>query len=377
LGVIDRNGTVCFDVESWMLDYYDDQKVQIIAGEGEDLYILGVELYIFTGSYEWITAGRDSHPVDSLGASMVTEAFDSIKNIPVMMPSLDVKEPLTPTVPFLLRKFGTGDTRADYYYSTTDKRLALKDDWSSTVPIASSNIITVGGPLSNAVTEYFNEFEEAVYRGLYGYNDFLLVPDWGSTFLGPDREWALDTTIPGVVEDDLGKAGIGIISTYKDINGTVGFVVYGYSGEDTLWTSTLLFQWNIPIFLDDGNGVLDWTDDNENGIMDPEDFTYDIKWIPKLGWCEGMWAEDDLMLGWIYYDSWGNPKWMFYPLIYWLQEENPGVVELVIKIYYEIPNTDNPYAIDEEELFSTDTHPVALIVEELGTISEKPQHPDP
>ncbi|MCP8320591.1 MAG: hypothetical protein H3Z52_06585, partial [archaeon] len=262
-------------------------------------------------------------------------------------------------------------------YSTTDKRLALKDDWSSTVPIASSNIITVGGPLSNAVTEYFNEFEEAVYRGLYGYNDFLLVPDWGSTFLGPDREWALDTTIPGVVEDDLGKAGIGIISTYKDINGTVGFVVYGYSGEDTLWTSTLLFQWNIPIFLDDGNGVLDWTDDNENGIMDPEDFTYDIKWIPKLGWCEGMWAEDDLMLGWIYYDSWGNPKWMFYPLIYWLQEENPGVVELVIKIYYEIPNTDNPYAIDEEELFSTDTHPVALIVEELGTISEKPQHPDP
>ena len=337
------------------------------------------------GQYEWITVGRDSHPVDSLGSAMITEAFDSIKDIPVWKGALDVREPLTPTVPFLLRKFGAGDTRADYYYSATDRRLALKDDWSSTWPIASSNIITVGGPLANVVTEYFNEFGMAIYRGSnYGKNDFLLVPDWGSTFLGHDTL----NTVVDPAEEGLEGSGIGIVSTYKDLNGTVGLVVYGYSGQDTYWTSKLFFNLNtVPLFLDDGDGVLNWNDKNKNGLLDPYDLGFDIskpgfgaveKWVPKLHQkAYGFWAGNDLLLGFIVPDDTGEPKWYFMPLLMVLQKENPGVTDLVIRLYYKIPNTVNPYAIDSGDLFSQEFHPVALIVEELGRISEKPQHPDP
>jgi hypothetical protein len=273
-----------------------------------------------------------------------------------------------------LRKFGAGDTRADYYYSATDHRLALKDDWSSTTPIASSNIITVGGPLANVVTEYFNEFGMVIYRGSnFGMNDFLLVPDWGSTFLGHD-------TLNTVVDpSELEGSGIGIVSTYKDLNGTVGLSVYGYSGEDTLWTSKLFMNLNtVPIFLDNGNGKLDWTDSNDNGLLDPNDLSETEKWVPKLHQTvHGWFAGDDLMLGWIIPDNEGNDKWFFMPLIMILQGENPGVTDLVIRLYYNIPNSCNPDVVATGKFFSQDVHPVALIVEELGRISEKPQHPDP
>lgn len=326
------------------------------------------------GSYEWITVGKDSHPVDSIGSAMVTEAFDSIKGIPVWKPGLDMYESSTPTVPSLLRKFGAGDTRADYYYSATDHRLALKDDWSSTTPIASSNIITVGGPLANVVTEYFNEFGMVIYRGSnFDKNDFLLVPDWGSTFLG-------HVTLNTVVDpSELEGSGIGIVSTYKDLNGTVGLSVYGYSGEDTLWTSKLFMNLNtVPIFLDNGNGKLDWTDSNNNGLLDPNDLSETEKWVPKLHqYVYGWFAGDDLMLGWMKKDADGNNKWFFMPLIMILQGENPGVTDLVIRLYYNIPNSCNPDVVSTGKFFSQDVHPVALIVEELGRISEKPQHPDP
>ncbi|NWG09097.1 MAG: hypothetical protein HXX80_02090 [Nitrososphaerales archaeon] len=342
----------------------------------------------YGGSYEWVTVGMDSRAVDSVGSSMITEAFDSIKDIPVWKPSLDIKDTqFGATVPFLLRKFGTGYARSDYYYSTTDHRLALKDDWSSTWPIASSNIITVGGPLANAVTEYFNEFGQAIYRGSnFGENDFLLTSDWGATFLGPTRDppYQLNTVVDPA-EEGLEGSGIGIVSTHKDINGTVGLYVYGYSGDDTVWTSKLFFNLNtIPIFLDDGNGQLDWTDVNDNGLLDPWDLGYTgfeertEKWVPKLHqYAWGWWAGNDLLLGFIVPDDYDEPKWFFMPLLMILQKENPGVTELVIRIYYDIPNSVNPYVIDSGDFFSEEIHPVALIVEELGTISEKPQHPDP
>ncbi|MCP8315163.1 MAG: hypothetical protein H3Z53_12470, partial [archaeon] len=215
--------------------------------------------------------------------------------------------------------------------------------------------------------------------------NFLLVPDWGATFLDHDT---LDTSVIGGwtttleprtdLEIDT-QVGIGIVETYKDINGTIGLVVYGYSGQDTTWTSDLFFNFNnIPLFLDDGDGVIEWEDDNENGLLDPEDLEYDTRWVDKLHQeATGYWLGDDLMLGWMWLDNEGDLKWTFMPLIVVLQKENPGVTALVIEIYYDIPVTDNPAAISREELFSQDSHPVALIVEELGTISEKPQHPDP
>jgi len=51
--------------------------------------------------------------------------------------------------------------------------------------------------------------------------DPVMVPD--------DELWYDSTT----VDDDVGYA---IVSTYKDLNETVGFIVYGYTAEDTYYT---------------------------------------------------------------------------------------------------------------------------------------------
>ncbi len=340
------------------LEIKEDESIKVIYSTWK-----GIGPAELGRSYEWVVTGRDSEVVDSLGASMVTEALD-LKGISVKETALDI---YAPDMPFLLRNFGLGDYPSDYYYSGTDFRLALKEDWSSTLPIASSNIITVGGPLANVVTEYFNDFTQVIYRE--DEDDLLLVSDWGATFYGPMRKYSLNTTLEGTLTTDLGRAGIGIISTYKDINGTEGFVVYGYNGEDTLWTSRAL-NTTLPIFLDDGNGELDWTDENDDGLMDPEDAIEGRYFCPKLGYeVYGWWFNSgthyDLLFGYVVEEDKGELKWLFVPGIEVLQMENPGVTSIVLLIYYDIPQSDS----------TQDPNPVFLLVEELGTISEKPKHP--
>ena len=265
------------------------------------------------GRYEWIVVGRDSNPVDSVGAAMVSEAFDSLKDIHVEWAGLDLKNENPPcdTVPHILYKFGgTSGPLADvplrvgYYYpwDTIPKlaRTALRNDWSSTVPITSSNIISIGGGWANVVTEYFSEFTAVVGGAPVGFPlkaGFIPVPCWDH----------LAKTDPGITLTD----GYAVISTYKDLNGTVGFLVYGWNGEDTFWASTALFEAGIVI--------------------------KDIK---------GRDIEE--------------------PLIEYLQGINPGVTAIVIKFDYT-----------KTGKYSTDIHPVGRIVEMLGTISEKYPHVDP
>ncbi len=302
-----------------------------------------------SGSYEWVNIGRDAEPIDNLSATLIKDAFDSLMGISVKYSALDMNNPDKPS---LLRKFGLGDEPVDYYYYYNaslegDLRTALKDDWNSTVPISSSNIITVGGPMANVFAEYYNEFTQVVYR--QNKFDFLFSSDWGATFYGSTRGYALDTKVPGTLITDLGRAGIGTLSTYIDINGTFSLMVYGYRGKDTFWASQALFDTELPIFVDDGNGVLDWIDENDNSLMDPED---------SFG--------DDIMLGEIYIDNNGELKWFFLPGIVALKMQNPGVTSLVMLIYYDIQHSS-----------LTQDFPVILLVEKLGTITEKPQHPEP
>ncbi|MEM2305687.1 MAG: hypothetical protein QXK51_10115, partial [Candidatus Methanomethylicia archaeon] len=267
-----------------------------------------------TGSYEWIVVGRDSNPVDSAGAAMVSEAFDSLKDIAVEWAGLDLKNEAPPcdTVPYLLYKFGgssgpLGDVplRAGYYYpwDTVPKlaRTALRNDWSSTVPITTSNIISIGGSWANVVTEYFSEFTAVVGGAPVGYplkSGFIPVPCW-------DHEAKTD---PSVMLTDR----YAVISTYKDINGTVGFLVYGWNGEDTFWASTALYE----------EGIV-----NYNAVL---------------------------------------KKSIDEPLIKYLQKANPGVTAIIIEFDYT-----------KTGKYSTDIHPVGQIVEILGTISEKNPHVDP
>jgi hypothetical protein len=298
------------------------------------------------GSYEWVAVGRNPIPgvdtrgasnVDSVAAAMITEAFDSLKNVPVKLPSLDIQDIWHLSTISLLSKFGVGDAWEDYHMDpdNDDYRVCFKDDWSSTMPIASSNIITVGGPvaLANVVSEYFNEFLPVIWRGMPWFQpaefpwgemqDLLPLTGWdtnGSPMQAPDGspvsrqgtdEMVSMYSIDNILLNDR-DIGYAVIGTYYDLNGTVGFVVYGLTGDDSFWAGTAIWSTLIDVYYLHDCGELEELDE---------------------------------------------------PLIVRMQRENPGITAYVLKIDYS-----------KTGKYSDDIHPDVTIVEKLGTISEKPQH---
>jgi len=173
------------------------------------------------GRYEWLVVGRDAATIDSLGAAYVSEAFDSIKDIDVLMMGMDVNETRWgPLAPFVMGG-STSGSRADYRDSLG--RPHLRDDWCNTTAIASSDMIFVGGPIAQLGTEYFNEFTDAFFASS-GY----VINDTGqSNKILALSCWAKNAT-------GSGYATIGI---YKDLNGTIGLVIWGFDGQDTYYAS--------------------------------------------------------------------------------------------------------------------------------------------
>jgi hypothetical protein len=328
------------------------------------------------GSWEWISVGRDrggapdgrgSATVDSAAASLVSEAWDSIKDIDVTWAAMDVLDSDHWTVPFLMSWVGPEKRIVDWYYdwSGGDNRTALKDDWSTTVPIASSNIIAVGGPVANAVAEYFNEFTPVIRRGipaafeaegLAGFfaiekapdnlaEDLLPVSCWGwqgpiATGPKPPLESPRSQTPYNLSRSVHSDVGYAVVTTYKDINGTVGFNVWGMTGNDTYWASVALWNaygspWeNLCIYK---HNLTD-TDGNGPDSDDP------IEAIPINQFIEDR-------------DCPGK-----FSLLEFLQVENEGITSIILEIHYNAKTHSN------------DIHPEIHIVEQLGTISEKPQH---
>lgn len=140
-------------------------------------------------------------------------------------------------------------------------RAALIDDWSchlngttdsitgekdyvNGIPVASSNIINVGGPSANLGAEYWNDFDTAMatlYPGVWTPND---IPGLGWNIV-PLTCWDMinGSQLPDHVYAPTYNAttgaqiyGYGVISTYQDINGTVGLNIWGYTGQDTYYT---------------------------------------------------------------------------------------------------------------------------------------------
>ena len=173
------------------------------------------------GRYEWLVVGRDAATIDSLGAAYVSEAFDSIKDIDVLMMGMDVNETRWgPLAPFVMGG-STSGSRADYRDSLG--RPHLRDDWCNTIAIASSDMIFVGGPIAQLGTEYFNEFTDAFFA-----SSAYVINDTGqSNKILPLSCWAKNAT-------GSGYATIGI---YKDLNGTIGLVIWGFDGQDTYYAS--------------------------------------------------------------------------------------------------------------------------------------------
>jgi hypothetical protein len=197
------------------------------------------------GQYEWMVVGKDAATIDSAGAAYITQAFDSKKQIHVRMTGLDIRDALYGVnAPYVMAGASTGE-RNDYYYdyAAVDLRSALGDDWCTSNPIASSNMLFTGGPRANLGTEYFNEFAMAMFAG----------SEWVVSNIGQaDKILAISCW-----DRHSYGSGHAVISVYKDINGTIGFTIWGMDGQDTYFATKWFWDSGIYYLQQENDGVTD------------------------------------------------------------------------------------------------------------------------
>jgi len=203
---------------------------------------------VWGGRYEWTVVGKQAHTVDSIGASLVTAAIKN-KNLEIGFAGMDMiyTEYGIQSVPNVMVKHGAGNAREDYYYSPTDKRTDLRDDWcpiwyyddvndywttTGGWPVSSSNMITVGGPLVNLLTYYTNDFVEAIY----GIPEFTPYGPWSGA-VAAITCWSKNAYYSSA---DVGYA---VVATAKDKNATVIITIWGVWGRDTFY-ATKWFEQN-------------------------------------------------------------------------------------------------------------------------------------
>jgi hypothetical protein len=199
------------------------------------------------GRYEWVVVGRNSAAVDSAGAALVAAAFKN-KQVEIGLAGTDMMyAELANQIPWVMSKIGSGDTVADYHYDYAggDHRTALKDDWCTTWPIASSNMIGVGGPLANVLAWYGNDFTNAFY-GLDAFTDWT----WENKVAALSC-WNKNSYMSSEA------TGYAAVSTYKDINGTVLFLVWGNWGRDTYYATKWFHEEGIFQLQDAPCGLTD------------------------------------------------------------------------------------------------------------------------
>jgi hypothetical protein len=181
----------------------------IIGAEDE----LKIVFWVPSGRWEWATVGTAGASVDSVGLAMVTAAFKN-KRIEMGIGGLDVQDAtFGPRIPWLTK--GTSPRYSfydDWCYSRTG--VGLTTSW----PISSSNILSVGGTAINNIAVYMNDFAQALVTAtpeIYG------VTCWDkNTYTGGDVE---------------ARYGYAIVSTYKDKNGTVIMLFSGWTGQDSYY----------------------------------------------------------------------------------------------------------------------------------------------
>jgi hypothetical protein len=213
------------------------------------------QLYVehVPGRYEWGIVGRGASSVDSAGLGDVTAAFKN-KQIEYDRGGVDMYNPVTSNqMEWVMRKFGTGNDWEDYYKNKAgtkpeDKRTALRDHWCGEmwmdydiepVAIASSNMIGIGGCIANVLAYYGNDFTEA----FFALGQFTDYTTWKNKIVALTC-W--NGTKKGWVSSDT--EGYAVITTYKDINGTVLFLIWGHWGRDTRYACEWFHKWDEGIY---------------------------------------------------------------------------------------------------------------------------------
>jgi hypothetical protein len=207
------------------------------------------------GRYEWGIVGRDAASVDSAGLANVAAAFKN-KQVEFGLAGMDMfDDEIANQMPWVMSKIGSGTSKADYYYGTSDFRVALRDDYCSagTVsgdewPISSSDMMGVGGPLANLLAYYANDFTDT----LYGLDQFTNYTAWENQMV-PLTCW--NATGDSHTYTSSNTVGYATISTYKDLNGTVLFLIWGNWGRDTYYVTKWFHEYGIMQLQDVPSGV--------------------------------------------------------------------------------------------------------------------------
>jgi hypothetical protein len=232
------NGTLAIpyraNVTNPIFDYYN-YTVNFETGNITFRERLGVGTYLKIlystieenekGRYEWIVVGNGAASIDSLGAAYITEAFDSTKDIAVALAGMDINDTsFGPHSPFVMGG-ATSGTKSDYKDSLN--RTHLGDDWCNTTAISSSNMIFAGGPIAQMGTDYFNEFTDAFFV-----SSLYVINNTGCEEAHSDKILALSCW-----NRNVSASGYAVVAVHKDLNGTIGLVIWGFDGDDTYYAS--------------------------------------------------------------------------------------------------------------------------------------------
>lgn len=203
---------------NWIIRETDTCDELVLDQAPEYPHVLKIVYEVYSGRYEWATVGTIAASVDSIGLAMVTAAIKN-KGMEMGIGGLDIQDTLRgPRIPWLVDETMSPDTLGRYH---------LYNDWcyertghgmTTSWPISSSNIITVGGNAVNDLAVYSNDWIQALVT---------TTPEiYGVTC------WDRNTYVGGDVDARYGYA---IISTFKDKNGTVVLLIAGWTGQDTYY----------------------------------------------------------------------------------------------------------------------------------------------
>jgi hypothetical protein len=90
-------------------------------------------------------------------------------------------------------------------------------------------MIGVGGPIANLLAWYGNDFTQA----FFALGEFTTYTPWSNRIV-PLTCWDITKTRNYTSTNDVGYA---VVATYKDINGTVLFLIWGHWGRDTYYVT--------------------------------------------------------------------------------------------------------------------------------------------
>jgi hypothetical protein len=195
------------------------------------------------GRWEHTVVGKDAASVDSAGAALITAAFKN-KQREIGIAAEDMMDDnYKLRIPWVMRKFGDGYMREDYYYNASagtpcGDRTALKDDWCHTWAITGANIIASGGPAANLVSYYANDFTDAFFG--------IGVSPEGYAPVG--SPWRYEIAAPACwnknsySSNDDPDIGYAVVATYHDINGTTLLPIWGMHGRDTYYAARFFHE---------------------------------------------------------------------------------------------------------------------------------------